>query len=148
MNTEKLTLEMVAHYLPYGLKMANGKYIGEIESVMIAKGEFRISCSGWYEKFSDGKYLPILRPMSDYKPYSDSYTIGGGIFAKTGIDINNELQIVVDSDLDQPFHYYVDLMEVNKALNILLEYHFDVFGLIEKGLAIDINTLEKISPAI
>ena len=26
---------------------------------------------------------------------------------------------------------------------LLVEYHFDVFGLIEKGIAIDINTLDK-----
>ena len=26
--------------------------------------------------------------------------------------------------------------------NILLENHFDIFGLIEKGLAIDMNTLK------
>jgi hypothetical protein len=31
----------------------------------------------------------------------------------------------------------------NWTVEKLLEWHFDIYGLIEAGLAIDINTLEK-----
>lgn len=137
MNTEKLTLEMLAPYLPYGLKMANGKYIGEIESVMIDKGEFRISCSGWYEKFSDGKYLPILRPMSDLWTPIDGFDLANHLYRK--YDIIEDMEF--DGGITDPKYGYEVYLELIKHL-------FDVFGLIEKGLAIDINTLEKISPAI
>ena len=62
-----------------------------------------------------GGFKPILRPLSD--------------LTKWGIDDLFKIK-------DYKEMTYEDV-------RWMFELHFDVFGLIEKGLAIDINTLEK-----
>ena len=63
---------------------------------------------------------PILRPLSDL-------TKEGFVY------LHNYLTKEIDNDISL-LHY--------RDIQILLKNHFDVFGLIEKGLAIDINTLK------
>ena len=115
----KLELKHLAPYLPYELKILNGK---EYDIVNGIDNKTVISLfRGHLENFSTIENVkPILRPLSDLtEEYSNSCNYSHKDF-KWGI-INKNISVLVwDS---------------------LLKNHFDVFGLIDAGLAIDINTL-------
>ena len=73
------------------------------------------------EGYNDGKeFVPMdkLYNMSDYSEFMES--------------IQEDIY-----EMNTPFRWPYEIVQK------LLEWHFDVFGLIEKGLAIDINTLNK-----
>lgn len=139
--SEKLTIEHLAPYVPYGLKAISGNgfkfEISQISNTHVfykTDNDFvsNIDC------IDDCK--PIMRPISD-------------IVKK--IKHNNEILIpseelierkIMDHDLDiilsVSFETLAELLPRSYSLfEFLFKYHFDVFGLIEKGLAIDdINT--------
>ncbi len=164
----KIELKHLAPYLPYGLKVQyegiiNGKEISqydkdfrknnpsnddwlfdykpiteikglkiaEIKELKLYKGYWKIYAGvyrGGLKSFYNGiGFKPLLRPLSGlYKTdgFSLSKMITHGyhnsFWGKEKFSVNHL--------------YYHDLL-------ILLEWHFDVYGLIEQGLAIDINTL-------
>lgn len=131
----KLELKHLAPYLPYGLKGidydnktylfigldCNGKEYWDCNEVLDKKG---------YD------VKPILRPLSDLTEE---------------IEINGE-KFVPKNKLTEMFDYITfdyRAFESDFFLSMpydlvkqLFEWHFDVFGLIEQGLAIDINTLK------
>lgn len=142
---EKLELKHVAPYLPYGLKGfdydkrtylfrgidENGKTHWESNEILDKKG---------YD------IKPILRPLSDlfkliyWDKNNEPYMIG----YKYGIEKVKEEGIEFYAS-----EYYAEYAESPKCyIDItvfdwwLFEKHFDIFGLIEKGLAIDINTID------
>ena len=146
---EKLTLEHLAPYLPYGLicihkfsKMKNvpnplliGSAAAPARSPILEKEEERlppIYGVVYYKKVQNrkGKYTieevleygkPILRPLSDLM---------------VGVDFT-DLEI-----------YELQTKGIWSKFSIaqweaVWRNHYDIFGLIEKGLAIDINTLNN-----
>jgi len=132
---EKLKLEHLAPYLPYGLKCWSTTIIlnSETENRIYEMG--LISLRGVLK----GTGIPILRPLSDL---TKEIAVNGKTF--------------VPKELLEARYYTLDLYKqcdriiedsrwINQCdyllIQHLLEWHFDVFGLIEKGLAIDINTL-------
>ena len=130
----KLELKHLAPYLPYGLKMkhSNGN-IFELDGLGNLKDGLGL-CE--LHKTKSNKTLfrqvkmvkPILRPLSDlFKENKDCLNI-----PYTELIRPECYRWILVNDLDE-----IKLM----TLDTLLMYHFDVFGLIEKGLAIDINTL-------
>jgi len=113
---EKLELKHLAPYFPYNLKlMYNGRIIS-IDAI----GENYILI---YESFQENtrfQYIkPILRPIEDlYRPETDC-----------GIKIIHYFNFKTNVKLDcRNFPYHV--------MEQLLKNHFDVFGLIDKDLAI------------
>jgi hypothetical protein len=92
-----------------------------------------------YEDGSTGKSLEdfrlILRPLSDL---NKEIEFNENLFIPNHHPL---FKIFINADMDwfiDNCPFFVDYGQVQK----LLEWHFDVFGLIEKGLAIDINTLK------
>jgi hypothetical protein len=134
----KLELKHLAPYLPYGLKT---KYIlsDVIRLSSGQKDETRDSLlTPDNVKFSLIYCKPILRPLSDLTKEIE--------FKGEKIQFNYLLKTVSYGYLGlQP----PDLKVIENRIrsgnllfedaNRLFEYHFDVFGLIEEGLAIDIN---------
>lgn len=141
---KKIELKHLAPYLPYELKMQmdwpNGiSKIGELKSVGIhpgTGGENLLTIFVEFEKDNSRQIIfkpkktnhppickPILSPLSDLKSHFDKY----------------RFQIYSD------FDYYISCIKIKEMeyaeFEFIFENHFDVFGLIEKGLAIDINTL-------
>ena len=151
---EKLELKHLAPYLPYGLKcQAMGEHKIDAETPLIFRllgvesTMGRINC-----KLLCGilpinpiinEVFPILRPLSDL---SKSIQIAE-FYASFIIHIKRITGFEIDIDLDIDSGYlqssYIEFSDYQLMLDFLYEKHFDVFGLIEKGLAIDINTLEK-----
>ena len=141
----KLELKHLAPYLPYGLKVKT-KYGCD---TMQTLNEFCVNgdCEEWYSYEGDDELLefkPILRPLTDLTKMT-----------KIGKDNFEPLERLKCIDLG-----YTDWISneregwINKygrerwigvipsaLINLLFEWHFDVFGLIDAGLAIDINTL-------
>ncbi len=136
----KLELKDVAPYLPYGLTF---RYDEEpSEYVMIGLKCNRIKLSEVTEDLSDGwvgyndGWKPILRPLSDIY-----YNVTGG---KVMNDLDCDLKTVHEL---WDFYDKENTFELNdllyKTYQIVLQNHFDVFRLIEKDLAININDLKQ-----
>lgn len=133
----KLELKHLAPYLPYGLKgLKRFKDTDLINELDVGR------LNGWLEPYS---YKPILRPLSDLikevnsflsVPYLDLMNDLHSDL-KVYLEDNGELFIIDKCNLNMFHISYTRVFD-----DFLLEHHFDVFGLIEKGLAIDINTLK------
>lgn len=112
------------------------------------------SLSGFYE--GDIKIKPLLRPLSDMteeearyifkyyfeKDYTEDWTgdTGSAYFNPKRITPTkyHALRIIDGADYETG-----DFMKVIGLVPYLLSKHFDLFGLIESGLAIDKTTLNK-----
>lgn len=127
---EKLELHHIAPYLPYELG---------IESIYRSMGymggfTIRILDIDAIYRFGIEEIKPILRPMSDLDKE---------------ILFNGE-KIIVKNLLSDSLRMQMDILSIPSIVDLkvtdyqtLLKYHFDIFGLIEKGLATDINTLKS-----
>ena len=130
----KLELKNLAPYFPYGLKvriysdsnspiMDNEVYGYEYEHLLFIDGLAKLE----YCK-------PILRPLSDLTKWAEEY------YNFLKLDETNKYDLdylcEMNGDISNQLRYDMLLW--------LFENHFDVFGLIEKGLAIDINTIIQI----
>ncbi|MBP9793323.1 MAG: hypothetical protein KBC56_04925 [Flavobacterium sp.] len=156
---EKLKISEVAPYLPYGLKLniickpafKNRDNIVTVETWNISDVQ-----QPFQKRYSVLSVKPILRPLSD-------------LIKEIEVDGEKFVPIEKLFELNHPTHkakeyYYtvvpnwVECSHVSTAIQFrfylndyfgnnyttvsqLIKWHFDVFGLIEKGLAININTL-------
>jgi hypothetical protein len=127
----KLELKHLAPYLPYGLKCKSTTILfGEEDNGIYEMG--LISMRGVLK----GTGKPILRPLSD-------------LISLINIDFEDEKFKPIDVIIRKGGCHSAVALHVKigkgtlgfKYFDLLLQWHFDVFGLIEKGLAIDINTI-------
>ena len=138
----KLETKHLSAYLPYNLKCeilnsGHEKEVGE----MIAVYDDSSACFGNIVESEKGfKYIkPILRDMSTFESYFSK------IF-ETDNDVKeylNEGFITIDNtfvNIEDMLTYKAECMPYG-VVQLALKHHFDIFGLIEKGLAIDIKTL-------
>ncbi len=157
---EELKLEHIAKRLPYGLKVLNGwGEIAPLTSSLLTHTKFKpilIPLSDLIKEIEHNgeKFVPMLKLISYFDDeylstsvkvvkVSESYfictydSLGGDI-------IEFEYQYGYGFDL---FNIVEDNRWINQVEYLLiihlLEWHFDVDNLIEKGLAIDVNTLEE-----
>ena len=127
----KLELKHLAPYFPYGFKAYD-------KSAITGKGYEREIKASNIMVFIDNDInaKPILRPLSDL---IKEIECNGNKFTPNN---HPRFKIFINEDMDwfiDNCPFFVDYGQVQK----LFEWHFDVFGLIDKGLAIDINTLNK-----
>jgi len=137
MKVEKLELKHLAPYLPYGL-MIKESYIGK-ELKMIGcenTKELRIRLTDGLYAYEANNMKPILRPLSDltdemiediYQRYGRSETN-----AESWASSLRFLRKYGGTRYELPLEFW----------NYLFKHHFDLFGLIPSGLAVDINTLK------
>lgn len=125
---EQLTIKHLAPYLPYGLEM---KFMPNLKPCILSSENINRAIKN--------QYKPLLIPLSELKNI-DNYTLIQFIKKETGLQIDHELDIEVDIDKQQSV--WMPIQKVVEAYNILLQYHFDVFDLIGKGLAL--NKLEYV----
>ena len=137
----KLELKHIAPYLPYGLKFRNGK---EFDVVTGIDNNTVISLfRGHLTNFTSIEEIkPILRPLSDLTKEIEV----------NGIKYESVEHYFEEIYYTQTFHKQVkSIIQDERWINhceyilveFLFEHHFDVFGLIPQGLAIDFNTLES-----
>ncbi|AGO48387.1 hypothetical protein Phi10:1_gp046 [Cellulophaga phage phi10:1] len=128
----KLELKDLACYLPYDLKIKTGDYIRTLSISITTTTEISLS-----NVLCDIGYKPILRPLSDLskkKQIAEYYCSFFDHLERINSSTKDTQNCALMLDGSIEFHYWNDYQ-------FLLEHHFDIFGLIEKGLAIDINTL-------
>jgi hypothetical protein len=120
----KLELKHLACYLPYGLKMSDSK--GSIFYLSTTSNMLGEGIEGRDIHTCFQYYKPILRPIEDlYNEETDC-----------GIKIVHYFNFRTSVKLDcRNFPYHV--------MEQLFKNHFDVFGLIDKGLAISYNDLTE-----
>lgn len=139
---KELELKHLAGYLPYGLK---GISTEENLGIEIVKGFSTYGKNDTINMITNVDdidlimFKPILYPLSDLTKE---------------IEVNGE-KFVPKEVLDETHvsnWSYGNIKNVNTEMlqeapfwwtTKLYEWHFDIHGLIEKGLAIDINTLNK-----
>jgi hypothetical protein len=131
----KLKLKHLAGYLPYGLKVLDEKAetnenVFTLESISIHS---TVSDNDGNTDILFTEIKPILRPLSDL---TKEIEVNGEKFVPI-----ERLNTDKDLDYDVDNVDYISLGFVIKDYNKLLEWHFDIYGLIENDLAIDIKTL-------
>jgi hypothetical protein len=168
--SQKLKKEHLEPYLLYGLNCLN-QHLPDTELVVeeLIGISNHITWSGIFNAMHGSNHIPIcgikpiLRPLSDL---TKEIEINGDNFiplfhfAKMQI-ANDELDRLYietdnktffncmyntggeDDDLVVYFDSYNILLTPYERITELLKMHFDIFGLIDAGLAIDINTLKN-----
>jgi len=130
----KLELKHLAGYLPYGLKIYDGEYSRIITFSHTTYSTIDVGIGRLFRPdydFSMG--LPILRPLSDIDSHK---LLLEHFFNKEKNGVLKEIQMIGDLK-------YGPMECSYKVITMLISEHFDIYGLIEAKLAIDINTLEK-----
>lgn len=140
---EKLELKHIAPYLPYGLKILrpDGRTVLKVSRLVGNLYIFNINGLETFGSVASNTNKPILRPLSDLTKE---------------IEHNGE-RFVPAHEWDLiPFHGHSgwanDLTvdgdttswEITGIINYseqFFKYHFDVFGLIDNGLAVDMNSI-------
>ncbi|EMY3479095.1 hypothetical protein [Flavobacterium psychrophilum] len=121
-----LELKHLAPYLPYELELVARNVVSETPKRIFGKLS-SMNIMSLVE--NDTLYKPILRPMSDL--HCD--------FEIDDCNVYNSLSARSRSDLNysEPSFTKLAYDDIQKVLKL----HFDVFGLIEKGIAISIHDL-------
>lgn len=123
----KLELKHIAPYLPYGIGIQYGCILDvdndHTNSISVDNIAHLISGYGTFV------VKPILRPLSDFGNVN-----GFSLSDMVTHDYNHSFWLPENFDVKYLMH-----LDFEK----LVSWHFDVFGLIDQGLAIDINTINK-----
>lgn len=134
---EKSTLKELVGYLPYGLKF-DGKRKGWVSFDGNIKTLCPVDLDGRWDVIK-----PILRNLYDL---TKEITHNGETFVPieklrkdySGFYFESNPELLIKS---KNTSMYISLNWTNEFQKILYEWHFDLYNLIEKNLAIDINTL-------
>ena len=142
MMENKLELKHLAPYLPYGLK---GKFkLSDVIHLSIGQSDeirekyLTVTNVDFFLRYCK----PILRPLTDLMnpiKYKDLESIS---YMELLYAVYEDSQYISLSGHGLYSRLQEDCLQFSyPVINKLIEWHFDVFGLIEKDLAIDINTL-------
>ena len=138
----KLELKHLSAYLPYGLRVRHFEWGNwELDGLDVMLNEVKLIG----EKSQDqgweliGNIKPILRPLSDLNeniPFANAEYHWAALISCSSQEMDGYINDVNNGVFD-----YEDLKYWQ--IERLFENHIDVFGLIESGLAIDINTIKE-----
>lgn len=139
-----ILFKALCNYLPYELKIT-------FEDGIRHWNIMKCNHLQVFENNDFNKFKPILRPLSDLTKEIDyngkKYCIMSLWFS---VDVNDENDYELLGKVPDYWKTVIKNIDFNGFnhldygfLKLLFEHHFDVFGLIKKGLAIDINTLNK-----
>lgn len=130
-QTRLLKLEELAHYLPYGLIVMLREEIIEIHGLNILSD--RIISYDIDKKLNECEtelIKPLLKPLSNYK------SIVSIPMNNLGMDVSTQIELTEFANKEK------SLGSISyKLYEEMCRNHIDFNGLIESGLALDINTL-------
>jgi len=141
----ELEVKHLAPYLPYGLKLQyvvreNVEKTGVLQSISHRDFEThptRVSIEGLYNEEHIWIFKPILRPLSDL----NKEIVIKGEKHQMWLLINGQ-KALDNGKIENMNGYQYSILELSyNKIQTILNFHFDIFNLIEKGLAVDINTL-------
>lgn len=133
----ELELKHLAPYLPYGLKVnRNGTdWSYELES---CNKDGVITDTSFQHYWEYEVIKPILRPLSSL--YTEITHNGKTFIPWKKLDWgswNDEIGYIVSAEYGENPRVAINVLDFIDDYYKLLEWHFDVFGLIDKGLALD-----------
>lgn len=156
---DKITLKHISAYLPYEVK-----FISEMDKPYDEYGAQPIwTLNGINEMFSEYCLItkesidayPIskckirLRPLSDLtkeiEHNGEKFVPIDYINGEFRLEIPNKIELqnwVKNKSIHFVLAEWVDIKDLYKLFKLLFQWHFDLHGLIDKGLAVDINTLK------
>lgn len=149
---EQLTIEHLAPYLPYGLEyQLCGNFPIKKDEENIIKSTHLLSFHNMEKLLSWETCKPILRPLSDLTkeiehngkklvPADILFDMTQGVSARRNYKAKYNHEKIRYEYPDFKWRI-VDVENNYKVIKQLHKWHFDTQGLIEKGLAIDKNTL-------
>lgn len=148
---DKITLEEIVGYLPYGLKVTykNGE-TKDIISKMIGIEDENNILTEKHVVSMNFAFKPILHPLSDL---TKEIEVNGEKFVPlrylhTNVfmcdypefELTTDLEILINSPESQ---FNITLGDINSMFQKLYSWHFDIHNLINRNLAIDINTIKS-----
>ena len=150
----KMEIKHLAPYLPYDLKVVfeDDEHEHTLVGLVNWSNEIMVlSPFSDYGRSNIKNCKPILRPLSDLTKEIEHK--GVKIIPIDYFEIGDDYNDIVDYGQgnvkligllkDMAEHNFIQISYMNYGVIIkLFEWHFDVFGLIEKGLALDINELK------
>lgn len=142
----ELELKHLAPYLPYGMQFMHQDKSYMLFALELPHDQNPLWITGFNNIESlEGKSelinvhpegcMPILRPLSDLEKRIDDDENNLTYLAFLGCFTEMDKYYILDHDNIKYQQYY--------TITQLLEWNFDIFGLIKEGLAIDINTLKQ-----
>lgn len=148
---EKLKLEHIAPYLPYGARVQlaedKGTEYNDKEYILtelnIDTHLCKIKSNGYVFTESIYSIKPLLRPLSDL--YKEITHNGKTFIPYKDLDwenYNDEMGYIVSAEYGENPRIAINVLDFIGDYYKLLEWNFDVFSLIDKGLAIDLNTVK------
>lgn len=149
----KLEIRHLAPYLPYELNILITESGEIVKMLSLDAILFRNQVAIETNRGSFGSmwFKPILRPLSDLTKeikydlstyaFIDLFEIGECDGCVYEFEHGNIKTINSISSIAQNSSYHDINYLPHAVVNMMIEYRFDVFGLIDAGLAIDINTL-------
>lgn len=133
---DKITIEELAIFLPYGLEVhVKYKGIQELKGVQtFDKNLHMLTLTAGISVFHHEKPKPIVRPMSKlFKPFQYA---GGTV--NVGDLIIEEWNKKISLSMIIPLELQKDILQWEYwQILIAAKYHFDIFGWLDKGLAIE-----------
>jgi hypothetical protein len=155
----ELELKHLAAYLPYGLKVQHNSYSnGRLDTIYcsieclsdecVTFSSFMAEDYHFGSKENDCEFKPILRPLS---MLGKEIEVNGERFIpidwfEIGDDCNNSVDYgqgnvkLIGLLKDMAKHKFIQLEYLNYGVvEKLCEWHFDIFGLIDAGLAIEME---------
>jgi len=154
---KQLTINELAPYLPYGLKIQFTQLddgisgIGELYRIETGKTDkqlFEINptiiVSDYELYLLEDEIKPILRPLSDLTEeieHNGERFVPYKVLGWEYLHDNTEFGQVVYCEYGESPKTAINVIDYIGDYHTLLSWHFDVFGLLDKGLAIDINSL-------
>jgi hypothetical protein len=142
----KLELKHIIPYIPFQLK-AQDIRTKEIRTVTLLHFTYDLSTVGHNHLIYDGllvsKHLPILRPILDLSILvKDEFEKYDGI--RSGKADEEVINIFCEENGVDEIIENIDLKSLPyECIEYMFKNHYDFFGLIEAGLAIDIKTLNN-----
>lgn len=135
---ERIKIEEITPYLPYGLNIFDTESNRSHELIGIDNKKLILRLSRFpYRTFGClSEIKPILRPLSDLQNKELDFWIE---FSEKIDEMQNDY--LIDAIVNK-YSYTKNIHDSFKIWNVLILMHFDVFNLIERGLAIDINILK------
>jgi hypothetical protein len=133
----KLELKHLAGYLPYGLKIKTTFGWDTMQTLNDYCVNIDFEDVHYYDSLETTDFKPILLPLSDLTKEID---VNGKKFVPLYYNaFREDKDFIIEFQNGFLHHNAIKYGIINK----LLEWHFDIYGLIDAGLAIDINTLNK-----
>ena len=139
----KLELKYVLPYIPYNLEAEmldyKSDYVGKKYDELIGLHQWDKLGEHWClltkggSKPSIDRVKPILRPLIEYKNYED---------------ILDEFSEWSEEQFENAFFVLGGCLNKSDSINytvmeLMFKYKLDIFGLIDKDLAVDINSLKS-----